>query len=66
MHAIEGGPPYRVDVEAAGETTWASNARRFASRGEAEEYARDLAARWTLMVGWRVVPATTPERQPIE
>lgn len=54
---------YRVDIAAAGETTWASNALRFSTVADAEAYALDLAMRWTAVVNWRVVLDTTPERE---
>lgn len=57
--------PYRVDVKAVGETTWASNALRFDTVGEAEAYALNLAMRWTSVETWRVVPESTPERETI-
>lgn len=40
--------------------TWAGNALRFATRKEAEEYAKDLYSRWTLVSEWRVVESSDP------
>jgi hypothetical protein len=37
---------------------WVGNALRFATQPEAEASARDLAARWTAVVDWRVVGST--------
>jgi hypothetical protein len=56
---------FRVDVQGVGETVWASNALRFDTEEEADTYARDLYIRWTGMASWRVVPASTPEREEI-
>lgn len=55
---------YRVDVLALGETRWATNALRFDTVGEAEDYARDLYSRWMLADVLTVVPEDTPERAP--
>jgi hypothetical protein len=54
---------YRVDVLARGEVRWASNALRFDSEAEADEYAHDLSSRWTLVEKMRVVPSSHPERE---
>lgn len=56
---------YRVDVAVAGERTYASNGLRFDTEAEATAYARDLYSRWTLMVGFRVVPSDQPQREAI-
>lgn len=42
-----------VTVESGG--TWTGNALRFATKEEAERYARDLAMRWTSVRDWRCV-----------
>lgn len=55
---------WRVEVFVRGETTWHTNAMEYASRGEAEEAAEDLASRWMLVAAWRVVPTTHPKREP--
>lgn len=47
--------PYRVEVIADGSGQWCGNALRFASIGEAAEYAQDLAWRWLAVREWRVV-----------
>jgi hypothetical protein len=39
---------------------WTSNLLRFDTEANAEAYARDLAARWTAVKAWRVVPCTDP------
>jgi hypothetical protein len=47
---------FKVEVIADSSGVWASNALTFATRDEANEYAIDLASRWTLVREWRVVP----------
>jgi len=47
----------KVEVLVYGETEWAGNGLTFATREEAEAYARDLTSRWTMVKEWRVVPA---------
>lgn len=51
---------YKAEVIADGSGEWVSNALRFATRAEAEEYAKDLHSRWTLVREWRVVESTDP------
>jgi hypothetical protein len=46
---------FRVEVLADNSGKWCGNERRFATREEAEAYAKDLAWRWTLVRDWRVV-----------
>ena len=46
---------YKVEVLVSGETTWASNALRFATTEEAEIYGKDLFRRWLLVKEWRIV-----------
>lgn len=45
---------YRVEVFVEGE--WVGNALTFPSEVEAEQYAHDLASRWTAVRDWRVYP----------
>lgn len=45
---------FGVLVQADDTGTWAGNGLRYATREEAVEAARDLAARWTLVREWRV------------
>jgi hypothetical protein len=59
-------PMLRVDVAVGYERNWATNGIRFASLQDAQEYARDLGSRWTMVRGWRVVEESTPEREPID
>lgn len=46
---------YKAEVIADSSGQWCGNALRFATREEAEVYARDLFSRWTLVREWRVV-----------
>jgi hypothetical protein len=49
--------PLTVQLRLRNSEVWLSLDRSFATREDAETYARDLAARWALMVvEWRVVP----------
>lgn len=57
--------PFRVDVKVYGETTWATNALRFATESDAKVYAEDLSGRWMLVERFRVVPSDTPDREPV-
>ncbi len=52
--------PYKVEVQADNTGTWAGNALRFVTEGEAEAYALDLAMRWTSVRDWRVVEEEEP------
>jgi hypothetical protein len=47
--------PYRVEVIADNSGKWCGNGKRFESMGDAADYARDLAWRWTSVQRWRVV-----------
>lgn len=47
-----------VVTDASGQ--WNGNAVRFATAKEAEEYVADLAFRWILVRGTRVVPSDDP------
>lgn len=49
---------WKPEVQADATTTWYSNALRFSTKQEAEEYVTDLAMRWTLVRGTRVVEST--------
>lgn len=54
---------YRVDVLAAGEWRWATNALRFDTEDQALTYARDLWRRWTGADKMRIVPADHPDHE---
>ena len=62
----DGSGSFRVDCAVRGESNYASNALTFESADDAEQYARDLYCRWTMLEAWRVVPVTTPEREAID
>jgi hypothetical protein len=47
---------FKVQVIADDSGRWCGNSVRFDTRAEAERYAQALAARWTLVREWRVVP----------
>ena len=47
---------FKIEVLCSGETDWASNGLRFASKEEAEAYARDLFMRWFSVNEHRVTP----------
>jgi len=46
---------YIVEVQADSTGTWAGNGKRFATEGEAKEYALDLYRRWSAVKEWRIV-----------
>lgn len=49
---------YRVEVIADSTGKWCGNGLEFATKEEAEEYALDLAFRWSSVREWRVVDGT--------
>jgi hypothetical protein len=52
---------FKVEVRADSSRVWSGNALVFASELEAFAYARDLAARWTVVGDYRIVRIDTPE-----
>jgi hypothetical protein len=52
---------WRVEVIADNSGKWCGNGLTFATRGEAEAYALDLACRWTSVRDWRVVEVEEPK-----
>ena len=46
---------YKAEVRVSNDVRWYSNALRFSSHEEAEEYAKDLFSRWLATTEWRVV-----------
>jgi len=46
---------FKAEVIADNSGQWCGNALRFATRGEAEQYADDLSYRWTLVRESRVI-----------
>lgn len=57
---------WRVDVLAAGETRWATNALRFESVEDAKKSGSALAFNWLAVKEWRIVPASFPKNQPYD
>lgn len=47
--------PYKVEVIADSSGEWCGNRLLFSTVEEAEEYAKDLHSRWTLVREWRVM-----------
>lgn len=48
---------YKVEVIADSSGEWVGNQLEFDTKEQAEDYAKDLAWRWTAVREWRVVPA---------
>tara|TARA_R100001530_G_scaffold58498_1_gene42475 strand:+ start:86 stop:283 length:198 start_codon:yes stop_codon:yes gene_type:complete len=46
---------YKAEVKVASDPKWYSNALRFDTFKDAEEYAKDLFNRWLATTEWRVV-----------
>jgi len=46
---------FKVEVIADNSGRWCGNELVFATQGDAETYAADLASRWTLVREWRVI-----------
>jgi len=55
---------YRPEILAHGERTWANNSIECETREEAAASARQTFNNWWLADTWRVVPVSTPKRQP--
>ena len=51
---------FAAEVIADASGRYAGNGLRFATREEAEAYARDLASRWTLVSEYRTVVSADP------
>ncbi len=43
---------WKVGCKTRGDTNWAYNGLRFATREAAEAYGRDLYGRWTALESW--------------
>ena len=55
---------FAAEVIADSTGTWYGNQLRFATKKEAEAYARDLHSRWTAVRETRVVESTDPVNHP--
>jgi hypothetical protein len=55
---------WKAEVIADSSGKFCGNGLRFATRREAETYARDLANRWTLVSEWRVVESDDAVNEP--
>lgn len=51
---------FKVSVITPGDRDYTSNALRFATHDEAQEYGEDLALRWTAIEDWRVDASDEP------
>ena len=51
---------WKPEVRVAHDPKWYGNATRFASKTEAEAYARDLESRWTAVEDARVIESDDP------
>jgi hypothetical protein len=51
---------YKVACRVRGEQEWAYNALRFPSEDLAQEYAKDLYSRWTMLEEWRIEASDEP------
>lgn len=49
---------YAIEVIADSSGEYCGNSLRFKTEGAAEEYAKDLAYRWTDVRTWRVIAST--------
>ncbi len=56
---------WKAEVIADNSGKFCGNRLRFATKEEAECYARDLAGRWTLVREWRVVESDEPVNRKI-
>lgn len=52
---------YKVEVIADLSGKWSGNALRFDTIEQAERYAENLSMRWTSVMFWRIVNASTEE-----
>jgi hypothetical protein len=56
---------WKAEVIADSSGKFCGNGLRFATKGEAETYAADLAYRWTLVREWRVVESDDAVNEPV-
>jgi hypothetical protein len=57
---------FRAEVAGKGENVWSTNAMEFNTEQEAEKWIDNLAGRWFGFDMARVVPVSTPPRQPVD
>lgn len=57
---LEKPTSYMVGCKSKGDSTWSHNQCRFASKEQAELYAKDLASRWMGLETWEVQPSQDP------
>ena len=60
------GGAWKAQVTGTGENVWSENALRFDTPEEAKAYIDDLSMRWMGFDMGRVVPADTPNREPVD
>lgn len=58
--------PWKAQVAGIGEMVWSENALRFDTEEEARAHIADLSMRWFGFDLGRVVPADTPNREPVD
>lgn len=51
---------WKAEVIADSSGQWVPNGLRFATKRQAEDYAKDLMWRWSLVREWRVVESEDP------
>ena len=51
---------WKPEVQTFGDPKYYDNALRFATKEEAETYARNLSRRWMLVENWRAVESDDP------
>ena len=57
---------FKPEVQTGRDPKFYNNAVAFATREEAEQSAKDLMARWFLVVDWRVVESDQPVTHKLE
>lgn len=56
---------WKAEVQADESGEWTGNMMRFPTKKSAEEYALNLASRWTAVRNWRVLPSDDPVTEPL-
>ncbi len=57
---MDSKPIYKVQVIADSTGKWIDNGLKFKTIEDAEEYAENLAARWSAVLQWRVIDPSRP------